>query len=106
MAKYLVTAKYTAEGIKGVLKTGGTARSKAVGEAIKAMGGSMESFHYAFGADDVFVVVDLPDNPAAAALAMGISSTGLVGIRVVVLLTPAEIDDAAKRQVTYTPPGG
>ncbi len=105
MAKYLVTGRYSAEGIKGVLTVGGTARTKAVGDMVKGLGGSVESFHYAFGADDVFVIVDLPDNVAAAAIAMAVSATGMVGIRIVVLLTPAEIDEAAKRQVAYTPPG-
>jgi uncharacterized protein with GYD domain len=105
MAKYLVIASYSPEGIKGVIKTGGTARSNAVGEAVKSLGGSMESFHFAFGEDDAFVLVDMPDNVAAAAIAMAVSATGLAGVRVVVLLTPSEIDDAAKRQVAYTPPG-
>ena len=105
MPKYLVTGRYSPDGVKGVLKSGGTARTKAVGEAVKGIGGSIESFYFAFGKDDVFVVVDVPDNVAAAALAMGVSATGLVGVRMTVLLTPAEIDDAAKRQVAYTPPG-
>jgi uncharacterized protein with GYD domain len=105
MPKYLVTATYSPEGIKGVLKTGGTARSNAVAEAIKGVGGTMESFHFAFGEDDAFVVVDMPDNVAAAAVAMAVSSTGLAGCRIVVLLTPSEIDEAATRQVAYTPPG-
>jgi uncharacterized protein with GYD domain len=105
MAKYMVIANYTADGVKGVLKNGGTARSDAVAKAIAGVGGSVESFHFAFGADDVYVVVDLPGNVAAASLAMVVSATGLTECRVVVLLTPAEIDEAAKLQVDYTPPG-
>jgi uncharacterized protein with GYD domain len=105
MAKFLVIASYSPDGIKGVLKTGGTARSQAVAEAVKGVGGTMESFHFAFGKDDAFVIVDMPDNAAAAALAMAVSSTGLAGCKVVVLLTPSEVDEAAKRQVSYTPPG-
>ena len=65
----------------------------------------MESFYFAFGEDDAFVVVDLPDNVAAASVALAVSSTGLAACRVVVLLTPSEIDEAAKRQVAYTAPG-
>jgi uncharacterized protein with GYD domain len=105
MAKYLVIADYGPEGIKGVLKTGGTARRDAVEKAIAGVGGTVESFHFAFGADDAYVVVDMPDNVAAASVAMRVSSTGLVGCRVVVLLTPSEIDEAAKLQVDYAPPG-
>jgi uncharacterized protein with GYD domain len=105
MPKYLVIASYTSEGIKGVIKNGGTARSTAVREAVQGLGGSMESFHFAFGKDDAFVILDIPDNIGAAAIALAVSATGLVSARVVVLLTPSEVDEAAKRQVTYTPPG-
>jgi uncharacterized protein with GYD domain len=105
MSKYLVIASYSPEGIKGVLKSGGTARSDAVREAAQSLGGTLESFYFAFGDDDAFVVVDMPDNVAAAAIAMAVSATGLAAARVVVLLTPAEVDEAAKRQVAYTPPG-
>ena len=105
MAKYMVTATYSPDGVKGVLKTGGTARRDAVDKAIAAMGGTMESFYFAFGAEDAFVLVDMPDNVAAAAVSMAVSSTGLAGCRVTVLLTPAEIDEASKMHVDYTPPG-
>jgi len=105
MAKFMVIANYNAEGIKGVMKSGGTARVDAVREACKGVGGSLESFYFAFGGEDAYVICDLPDNAAAAALAMTVSSSGLVGIRTVVLLTPGEVDDAAKRQVNYKAPG-
>jgi uncharacterized protein with GYD domain len=105
MPKYLVTARYNPEGIKGVLKNGGTARSNAVAKAIAGAGGSMESFYFAFGAEDAYVVVDMPDNEAAAAVSMAVGATGLVACRIVVLLTPAEIDEAAQRQVDYVAPG-
>jgi uncharacterized protein with GYD domain len=105
MAKYLVIANYEADGVRGLLAKGGTARSDAVAKAIAAIGGSMESFHFAFGADDAYVVVDAPDNVTVASLAMQVTSTGLVSCRIVVLLTPAEIDEAAKRHVEYAAPG-
>jgi len=105
MAKYLVLASYSAEGIKGVVKTGGTARRDAVKAAVESAGGTMESFYFAFGEHDAYVTVDLPDNTAAAALDLAVSSTGLASTRTVVLLTPSEIDAAAKQQVGYTPPG-
>jgi uncharacterized protein with GYD domain len=105
MSSYLVIASYTSEGVKGVLKSGGTARADAVKKAVKALGGKMQSFHFAFGSDDAYVIVDLPDNVAAAALGLAVASTGLVGAKTVVLLSPAEIDEAAQRQVAYSPPG-
>jgi uncharacterized protein with GYD domain len=105
MAKYLVIANYGPEGVKGLLDKGGTARTEAVGKAVAGVGGTIESFYFAFGADDVYVVVDIPDNVAAASLSMRVSATGLVGCRVVVLLTPSDIDAAARLQVDYVAPG-
>ncbi len=105
MAKYLVTANYSPDGVKGVLKSGGTARADAVAKSIAGLGGTMESFYFAFGSEDAYVTVDLPDNTTAAALGLVVSATGLAAVKTIVLLTPKEIDAAAKKQVDYTPPG-
>ena len=105
MANYLVIANYSAEGIKGVMKNGGTARVDAVKKMVEGLGGKVQSFHFAFGAEDAYVIVELPDNIAAASIGMAVSSSGLTSVKTVVLLTPAEVDEAAKRDVTYTPPG-
>jgi len=105
MAKYLITASYTAEGVKGLLKGGGTARADAVTKTIAGLGGTLESFHFAFGADDAIVIVDLPDNVSAAAVGLAVAATGLTTARTTVLLTPDEIDRAAQLQVSYSPPG-
>lgn len=69
------------------------------------MGGSLDSIYFAFGAGDVFVTVDAPDNTAVAALCCGVSATGLAATRTTVLLTPEEMDAAAKLGVNYRPPG-
>ncbi len=62
MAKYLITASYTAEGAKGVLKDGGTKRRQAAEAAIKSAGGKLEAFYFAFGESDAFVILDAPDH--------------------------------------------
>jgi uncharacterized protein with GYD domain len=105
MPSYLISGTYTAEGVKGVLKNGGTARADAVRTSIEAVGGTMHTFHFAFGGEDVFVVFDMPDNTTAAALALAVGATGMIGLKTEVLLSPAEIDAAAKLQVSYQAPG-
>ena len=105
MAKYLVEGRYTAEGIKGVLKEGGSGRRKAVEDVLKSLGGKLESMYFAFGEADVYVIYEAPDNVAAATLAMGVASTGLVGIRTTVLLTIDEVDEAGKKTMSYRGPG-
>jgi uncharacterized protein with GYD domain len=106
MAKYLVKASYSAEGIKGVMKAGGTSRVDAVKKAIGSVGGTVESFYFGFGSDDVYVTVDAPGNTAAAAMAAAVGSSGaLARYETVVLLTADEIDEAMKMAVSYSPPG-
>jgi uncharacterized protein with GYD domain len=105
MAKYLVTGSYTSEGLKGLLKEGGSGRRKAVEEAVKSMGGHLEAYYFAFGDNDVIVIVDVPDHVTAAALAIGISATGTVGAKTTVLLTPEEIDQATKKTLSFRPAG-
>ena len=105
MPKYLIKASLTPEGIRGVLKEGGTARRTAVEQSAASIGGKIEAFYYAFGTSDTYTIIDLPSNADMAALAAAIGATGAVELETVVLLTPKEIDEAAKKRVSYRPPG-
>src|SRR5690349_4285974 len=105
MPKYLIEASYTADGVKGVQAGGGTSRRDAIAALAESVGGRMESFYFGFGERDVFVVVDLPDNESAAAVALTVNASGVVTTHTTVLLTPEEVDSAAKRAVEYRPPG-
>ncbi len=106
MAKYLLKVSYSADGLKGVMKEGGTSRVKAVERALSGVGGSLESFYFAFGGDDVYVIVDVPDHSAAIAMAAAVATSGAIAsYETVVLLSPSDIDDAMNLTVDYTPPG-
>jgi uncharacterized protein with GYD domain len=105
MPKYLIQASYTADGLKGVLAKGGSSRRDAVASMAEGMGGSVESFYFAFGDADVYTIIDMPDNVSVAAVAMTVSASGAAHAKSVVLLTPEDVDDAAKKSVDYAPPG-
>ena len=106
MSKYLIKVSYSIDGLKGVMKSGGTSRVDAVTKAVTGLGGSIESFYFAFGGVDVYVLAEAPNNVAAAALAAAVGSSGAVArYETVVLLSPSEIDDAMRMAVDYTPPG-
>lgn len=105
MAKYLWHGRYSVEGIRGVRKEGGTRRVEAVEGLVRSVGGSVESFYFAFGGDDFYIIADLPDNVAAAAVVSAVGATGAASVVTVVLLTPEEIDAAARTSVDYRPPG-
>ena len=105
MPKFLIEASYTLDGVKGVQSAGGTSRREAVAQVAESVGGRLESFHFAFGDHDAYVIVDLPDNESAAAVALTVNATGAATVKTVVLHTPEEVDAAAKRSVEYSPPG-
>jgi uncharacterized protein with GYD domain len=105
MPKFLLEVAYTAQGAKGVLKDGGSKRRAAAQKAIKSLGGKMEAFYFAFGDADAIVIADLPDAVSAAAMSMTVAASGAMSARVRVLLTPEDIDKAAKKTAAYTPPG-
>jgi uncharacterized protein with GYD domain len=105
MPKYLLEVNYTLDGVKGVRSDGGSARVAVAKALIEGLGGTLESFHFAFGGTDVFAIAELPDNAAAAAASLAVTAGGGATGRIVVLLTAAELDDAANKQTSYRPPG-
>jgi uncharacterized protein with GYD domain len=105
MPKYLIKASYTSEGARGIAKEGGTSRRDTIDKLAQNSGGKLESFYFAFGDDDAYVTIDLPDNATAAAVALAVNSSGAVQVRTVVLMTPEEVDEATRTSVDYRPPG-
>jgi uncharacterized protein with GYD domain len=105
MKKYLIKGTYSAEGTKGLMTEGGSGRKDAIERMLAGIGGKLESFYYAFGSDDVFLIVELPDDISAVAVGLRVNAAGLVRISMTVLLTPADIDAAAKKTVSYRAPG-
>ena len=78
MPKYLVQANYVGEGLKGLLKEGGSSRRGTIEKLLGSVGGRVEAFYYAFGDTDALVIVDLPDNVTAAALSLTINAAAAV----------------------------
>jgi uncharacterized protein with GYD domain len=105
MAKYLVRASYTAEGARGLMKDGGSKRVAALETVLKSVGAKLDAFYFALGEHDVYTIIDAPDLASVSALALAINASGAVRVSTTVLVTPQEVDAAAKKAVQYTPPG-
>ncbi|MDH3724411.1 MAG: GYD domain-containing protein [Thermoleophilia bacterium] len=105
MSKFLFKANYTQAGLEGLIGKGAASRVTAINELTASVGGTIESIHYALGDTDLYVISDLPDDEAAAGLALKVSAAGGATVETVKLLTPEQIDEAIGRQVTYRPPG-
>ncbi len=105
MPKYLLNVSYTAEGVKGLLKDGGSKRRAAARKLVESLGGKLEAFYYAFGDTDVIAILEAPDSAAVAAASLTLAASGAVTTKTTVLLAPEEIDQAVKKGGTYTAPG-
>ena len=109
MHKYLIHGSYTEEGLKGLLKEGGSKRREATEKGLKAIGGTLKAYYNAFGDNEFYLIVDLPDNVNATAVALATNSSGAVKNKTTVLITPEEIDravdQAAKAAGAYRLPG-
>lgn len=105
MPKYLIQLSYTADGAKGVLEGGGSARVTAASETVAQFDGKIEAFYFCFGPDDAALIVDVPNPAAMAAISLAVTASGAIRTRATVLLTPEQIDEAATMHVRYRPPG-
>ena len=105
MPKFLIRAAYSVEGMKGLQKEGGTSRREAVKAAVESAGGTMDTFLYAFGEADLYVIVDMPDRESMTALAITIGASGALAPQTIPPLTPEQVDEAVSRSVNYRPPG-
>src|SRR5258707_15879595 len=97
MPKYLIESSYGAEGAKGLMKRGGTARRAEVQKMVESLGGRLDAFYFVFGENDVHVILDLPENLTAAAISLSVMSTGAVRMKNSGVPTPQEDDQAVKK---------
>lgn len=106
MSMYLFQGTYTAEGVKGLLKDGGTSRNDAIAKLATSLGGKLESLYYSATAPVYFCTVTLPEKGSAAALSATIIASGAVTVdHVSELLTPAQMDASTKMAASYRAPG-
>ena len=105
MPKFLITASYTADGARGLLKEGGSARRAVVQKLVDGIGGKLEAFYFALGHQDAYVVVDVPDAASVVAVSLAVNASGAVRISTTPLLSPEDLDAASKKSIGYRAPG-
>jgi uncharacterized protein with GYD domain len=105
MGSYMFKVDYSIEGLKGIMSEGAEHRVAFIGKLLEDNGGSLGSFHFAFGETDVYAIGDLPDDESAAAIAMAVGASGTGSTETVKLLTPAQVDAARAISTGYRAPG-
>jgi uncharacterized protein with GYD domain len=105
MATYMVQFSYTEQGVKGLLKEGGSKRREATEQLIKSLGGKLIAYYFAFGEYDGFAIIEGEDNVNVVAAALIVGASGAVKTKTTVLLTPEEVDKATQKSGKYRAPG-
>ena len=105
MPKFLTKVSYSPEGTRGLLKEGGTGRRAAVQKLMEGLGGKIEAFYYAYGEDDAYLIINVPDAASGLAVSLAVNASGAVRATTIPLITPEEIDAACKKSVPYRAPG-
>ncbi len=105
MASFMVQFSYTEQGVKGLIKEGGSNRREATDKLVKSLGGKLVAYYFAFGDYDGIAIVEGVDNVDTAAAALIVGASGAVKTKTTVLLTPDEVDKAAKKSGNYRAPG-
>ncbi len=105
MAKFLFRASYTLTGLQGAVREGFASRESYIRGLVESSGGTVEAFYWAYGKDDVFLIVDA-DQATAVAISMAVNQSGSVEVSTTPLLTAAEMDQARAKVPQYRAPGG
>jgi uncharacterized protein with GYD domain len=105
MPKFMIKASYTAEGARGLAKEGGSSRRATVQKIVEGLGGKVDAFYYAYGDADAYIICDLPDATSGLAMSLAVNASGAVHLSTIPLITPEEIDAAAKKVPAYRAPG-
>jgi uncharacterized protein with GYD domain len=105
---YLVRFSYTPEAWKKLVENPEDRRGP-IAALVEAVGGKLHGLWYAFGEQDGVVLVEAPDNVAAAAVSVTASASGTIkSTQMTVLLTVEELTESLQRAAAlpFEPPGG
>lgn len=101
MQKYLFRGTYTPEGYQRLMEEGGTKRVEAARRLVESVGGTVEALYFSFTEDDVYAIVNLPDDINIGQVALEINMRQQSLFKWVTLLTPEEMDEAVRRRLEY-----
>lgn len=98
MPHYLQQVAHSIEGWKALVKEPQNRIEAAVRPAIQKLGGTIESAWFTFGDYDVVLIVQMPSNVDASAIAIAFAAGGACkGVKTTPLLTVEEAVEAMKK---------
>lgn len=103
MAKFLIRAQYSPEGLQGAVKEGFVSREEYSRGLIESVGGKTEAWYFSYGVDDIVIIIDA-EPAAAVAISMAVNQSGAARLTTTPLLTSAEMDAARSQVPQYRTP--
>jgi uncharacterized protein with GYD domain len=103
--KFMQRLRYSKEGLASTIEEGFVNRRAYLDEFAASVGASVEAAYWAFGEDDLIVIVDSPDAGATIASSLAVAVGGAGQVITTPLMTAEEMDDAAGQLPWYRPPG-
>ena len=104
MAKFMCNATYTAGG-QGACEGRRNQTQRGCQQGARGARRHSECFYFTLGAQDAVLILDVPDTVTGVALSLAVNASGAVRLSLTQLVTPAEMDAAAKKTIPYTAPG-
>jgi uncharacterized protein with GYD domain len=107
MSSYLIQVAYSVEALARLIKNPQN-RAEVVRKSVEKLGGKLSGLWLSFGDYDVAVIVEMPDNVKAAALAMAVAASGTAkSVKTTPLLSIQEGVSALKKAANsgYKPVG-
>ena len=107
MAHYLIRGSYTPETWATMVKNPQN-RREVVRPLIESLGGKLEALYFAFGAEDVVAILEMPDNVSVGAASLAVTASGAFkSFETTVLITPEEAVEMMRKAgtVVYRRPG-
>jgi uncharacterized protein with GYD domain len=105
MPKFMLRGQYSIGGLEGAVREGFESREEYICDLAESLGVQVETMYWAYGDDDVVLILSSTDQAAVVALSLAVNMSGAVRLTTTPLLTAAEMDGAVDKLPEYRPPG-
>ncbi len=105
MPKFMLRAQYTVGGLEGAVREGFESREEYLRDLAESSGVTVEALYWAYGEDDLVIILSTTDDATVAALSLAINMSGAARASTTPLLTAAEMDAIVDKLPEYRPPG-
>jgi uncharacterized protein with GYD domain len=106
MPKYLALCKLSTEGLRGLLKEKASARERFLRSLYEKGGAKIHTYDWCASGDyTVAMIVECERDFGVAMTTTALASGALAEIRIIELLSSAEMEQALATPIAYRPPG-